>query len=80
MTENITIALISSLATLFAIYLKSIFDKKKDRKITKETRLLLENLSAKKATIILKEDGLEFDFESEASVQEFLDFLSEKDE
>tara|TARA_Y100000310_G_C19993842_1_gene495326 strand:- start:81 stop:323 length:243 start_codon:yes stop_codon:yes gene_type:complete len=79
MTENITIALISSLATLFAIYLKSIFDKKKDRKMSKETRLLLENLSAKKATIILREDGLEFDFESEASVREFLDFLSEKD-
>ena len=79
MTENITIALISSLATLLAIYLKSIFDKKKDKKIIRETRLLLENLSAKKATIILKEDGSEFDFESKASINELIDILSEND-
>ena len=79
MTESITIALISSLATLFAIYLKSIFDKKKDKKMIKETRLFLEDLSAKKATIILKEDGAEFNFESEASINEFIDVLSEND-
>ena len=79
MTENITIALISSLATLLAIYLKSIFDKKKDKKMIKETRLFLENLSAKKATIILKEDGSEFNFESEASINEFINVLSESD-
>ena len=79
MTENITIALISSLATLLAIYLKSIFDKKKDKKMIKETRLLLENLSAKKATIILKEDGSEFNFESEASINELINVLSESD-
>ena len=78
MTENIIIALISSLATLLAIYLKSLFKKKNEKKVIRETELLLENLSAKKATIIFKEDGSEFNFESEASVSELLNILSKK--
>ena len=45
----------------------------------KETRLFLENLSAKKATIILKEDGSEFNFESEASIDKLINVLSESD-
>jgi hypothetical protein len=78
MTENITIALISSIATLLAVYLKSLFKKKNEKSMNKETLLLLENLSAKKATIIFKEDGSEFNFESEASINEFLEVLIKK--
>ena len=44
----------------------------------KETELFLENLSAKKATIIFKEDGAEFNFESDASISEFLNALDAK--
>ena len=72
MTESITIALISSIATLLAVYLKSLFKKKNEKSMNKKTLLLLENLSAKKATIIFKEDGSEFNFESEASIDKFL--------
>ncbi|HBY69853.1 MAG TPA: hypothetical protein DEG69_20180 [Flavobacteriaceae bacterium] len=78
MTENIIIALISSFATLLAIYIKSLFKRKNEKKTMKETELFLENLSAKKATIIFKEDGAEFNFESDASISEFLNALDAK--
>tara|TARA_R110000824_G_scaffold182512_8_gene363463 strand:- start:244 stop:480 length:237 start_codon:yes stop_codon:yes gene_type:complete len=78
MTESITIALISSIATLLAVYLKSLFKKKNEKSMNKKTLLLLENLSAKKATIIFKEDGSEFNFESEASIDKFLKILIKK--
>ena len=78
MTENIIIALISSIATLLAVYLKSLFNKKNEKKTIKETELFLENLSAKKATIIFKEDGSEFNFESDASVDDFIKELYKK--
>ena len=78
MTESITIALISSIATLLAVYLKSLFKKKNEKSMNKKTLLLLENLSAKKATVIFKEDGSEFNFESEASIDEFIKILIKK--
>ena len=78
MTENIIIALISSFATLLAVYAKSLFANKKEKKIKKQTELLLENLSAKKATIVFKEDGAEFNFESDASIDELIDVLSKQ--
>ena len=67
MTDTIIVALISSGATLLAVYLKLKLNKEKNKKIEKETKILLEDLKAKKATIILKEDGCDFDFTSESS-------------
>ena len=78
MTDNIIVALISSIATLLVVFLKLTLDKKKDKKIKKETSILLEDLIAKKATIILKEDGSEFDFTSDSSISDFQDKMLKK--
>ena len=70
MTDTVLVALISSGATLLAVYLKLKLDKKKNKKTEKETKILLEDLHAKKATIILREDDSDFDFTSKSSVNE----------
>tara|TARA_Y100000310_G_C20108387_1_gene545966 strand:- start:98 stop:451 length:354 start_codon:yes stop_codon:yes gene_type:complete len=67
MTDTVLVALISSGATLLAVYLKLKLDKEKNKKTEKETKILLEDLHAKKATIILREDDSDFDFISESS-------------
>ena len=73
MTDAVLVALISSAATLLAVYLKLKLDKDKNKKIIKETRILLEDLNAKKATIILKEDDTDFDFTSNSSIDKLME-------
>jgi hypothetical protein len=70
MTETIIVALISSFATLAGVFIKLALDKQKNKKIGRITKILLEDLNAKKAIIILKEDDSDFDFESRSSTEE----------
>ena len=78
MTDTIIVSIISSAATLLVVFLKLTLDKRKDKKTKKRISVLLEDLKAKKATIILKEDGSEFDFTSDSSVLEFEEKMFKK--
>tara|TARA_Y100000310_G_C20091041_1_gene538278 strand:+ start:105 stop:461 length:357 start_codon:yes stop_codon:yes gene_type:complete len=73
MTDTIIVALISSGATLLAVYLKLKLDKKKNKRLSKRTEILLEDLKAKKAIIVLNqtESDSEFDFISNSAVNDF---------
>ena len=67
MTDTIIVALISSAATLIAVYLKLKLDKGENKKVEKQTKILLEDLKAKRITLVLKEGDSDFDFTAESS-------------